>query len=133
MKKFVFVSLAFLCSTLSALPVISGPIILEGRYDCTGTEIDTETVFQCDETITKTGETYAFTAACNDGTSYVGTGIYQPANRDLSIVFRNVDKIEEIGVSVKHVSVKTGELLGKWTNLNKTAVGHTWCIKRENG
>lgn len=131
MKKHVLATMILVCSSAFALPVIE-PVNFEGSYDCSGTEIDTDTVFQCDETITKTGKTYAFTAACNDGTSYVGTGIYQPLKRNLSIVFRNAANVQEIGVSVKHIR-KNGEMIGKWTNLDKTAMGHTRCTKRDNG
>ncbi len=131
MKKYLLATVTLICSSVFALPV-HPTIELEGNYDCTGTELETHTVFQCDESMKQTGQTYAFTATCNDGASYVGTGIYEPQRRSISIAFHNTDKPEEIVLSVKHVEIN-GILLGKWTNLDQTSFGITHCTKRDNG
>ena len=104
------------------------PVNFEGNYACKGTEVDSDVRFTCDETIKKTGSTYAFTATCSDGSAYNGTGIYDSKNHCLSVVFRNTKKLDEVGLSVKKIN-KNGVMIGQWTNLDKTAIGHTNCSK----
>lgn len=129
MKKYLFVIALFAGSSVFAQSNKS--INIEGDYNCTGTEHDTKAKFTCDESIKKTGETYAFTAKCNDGTSFTGTGIYDLKQHQLSIAFRNNRNMEEIGISVKSMR-QDGQMIGKWTNLDKSTIGHTTCIKQKN-
>ncbi|CEK11584.1 hypothetical protein [Legionella hackeliae] len=96
--------------------VFANHAAIEGNYACKGVQMDGKTPFTCNETIKKTGNTYALTATCSDGTSYSGTGIYQSQNHSLSLAFKNDKQADEIGVSVKKID-KKGNLIGQWTNL----------------
>ena len=104
---------------------------LEGNYECVGSEVNTHETFTCQMTIKKTGFTYASTANCTDGNSYRGTGIYDKNSHRLSTGFINPKKAEETGVSVTRVKTN-GSLITEWTYLDKTAVGHTKCIKKQD-
>ena len=129
MKKYLLATVVFVCSSVFAHSNES--INIEGNYFCTGTEFDTKAPFKCDESIKKSGDTYAFTATCNDGTSYVGTGIFDSKQHNLSIAFRNNKNLKEVGISVKSIR-NDGKMIGKWTNLDKSTIGRTNCTKQKN-
>jgi hypothetical protein len=103
----------------------------EGNYTCKGTEVGSDQPFTCDESIKKSGDTYAFTASCNDGTSYTGTGILDSNSNGLSIAFKNTKKSDEMGIAVKTLG-QDGTMTGQWTGLDKTAIGQTSCTKKSS-
>lgn len=129
MKKYLFATAILLSSSCFA-HTPNHPINIEGDYDCTGTEIDTDKAFKCEMNIKKTGQTYAFSTACNDGTNYTSTGIYQPNKHNISLVSVNTKNSEETGVAVADVK-KDGSMTSVWTYLHKTTLGHTNCAKRK--
>lgn len=132
MKKYIAMALLACASAVvcaADAPVSSSAPTLEGSYSCKGVEIDGKTPFTCDETIKQTGSTYRFTASCNDGTSYSGTGIYQPNSQSFSVAFKNDKNASEIGVALKTIDAQ-GNLIGQWTNLDKTDLGQTTCTKK---
>lgn len=104
-------------------------ISIEGKYDCHGTEIPTNKPFGCEMVIQKTSNTYASSATCDDGNSYIGNGIYNKKENSLSTGFKNLIKAEEIGVSISYLK-NNGQMVTDWTYLNATTIGHTVCIKK---
>ncbi|WP_131762225.1 hypothetical protein [Legionella jamestowniensis] len=104
------------------------PRHITGLYKCKGSEIDTKTVFSCRMNIKKTKYTYDIFTKCNDGTFYVGTGIYDRAKHNLSLVFMNPKNKEETGVAIADVK-KNGSMDSRWTHLNKTTLGYMSCAK----
>lgn len=104
---------------------------IAGIYDCSGTEIDQKTAFQCELTLEKTDQTYASSASCDDRTRYTATGIYDAKKRILSLVSVNLRNPQEVGVAMVNVN-KNGSLTSSWTYLHQPAIGHTNCIRRKN-
>lgn len=105
-------------------------IVLEGLYDCTGTEVGTGTPYKCQMIINKTGETYTSTASCDDGTSYTGTGIFDEKTHHLSTAFINTKKTAETGVALSDVK-PDGTMTTLWTYLNRTTIGSSTCKKHQ--
>jgi hypothetical protein len=128
MNKYLLV--IFLLSTSSYAHMRHDPISIDGNYICTGSEIDQKTRFKCELSFKKTEQTYASRVVCNDGTTYISTGIYDPIKHSISLVSVNPKNSKEIGVAVVDVK-KDGSLVSVWTYLHKTTVGHTHCIKRK--
>lgn len=104
-------------------------IALDGKYDCKGNEIGTNSVFKCVMTIKKTGETYASSATCDDGNFYRGNGIYNENTHAISSVFINPKKAEETGVTLTYVK-EDGSMNIDWTYLDNTTLGHSTCNKQ---
>lgn len=104
------------------------PVKLEGRYECGGKEIDTHADFKCNMSIEKTGETYRIKSLCDDGSSYLGTGIYFPEKRQLTLVFINPKKAAETGVVAAEIK-QDGSMASTWTYLNKTSIEHGYCVR----
>jgi len=127
MKKCLFASVLLLSSNCFA-HTSSYPKNIEGNYNCTGTEYDTNKAFKCEVSIKKTGQTYALNTTCNDGTTYTSTGIYDYNKHNLSLVSVNPKNSAETGVGVVDVK-KDGSMTSVWTYLNKTTLGHTQCSK----
>jgi hypothetical protein len=128
MKKYLAATAVFLCSASFAFAADTA-INLEGAYNCTGTDIDTDKDFKCDMTIKKTDLTYSVTTSCNDGTAYIATGIYDAKKQVFAIVSINPKKAEETGVALADV-LDSGAMTANWTYLNKTTLGHTNCKKK---
>ena len=125
MKKYFFAT-ALIVST--GCVANTYPTSFEGKYKCAGNEVGTKEAFKCDMIIKKTGETFASSASCSDGNSYIGTGIYDKNTHHLSTGFINPKKSEETGVSVS--TIKTdGSIVTVWTYLNNTSIGRTTCTK----
>lgn len=104
------------------------PFKLEGRYECGGKEIDTHTDFKCNMMIEKTGGTYRTKSHCDDGTIYLGTGIYFPETHHLSLVFINPKRAAETGVVAAEVK-PDGSMTSTFTYINKTSIEHGYCVR----
>ncbi|CDZ76791.1 hypothetical protein BN59_01067 [Legionella massiliensis] len=105
-------------------------VSLEGKYNCHGTEIVSNTSFGCEMLIKKTGETYASTASCDDGNAYQGNAVYDEKKQILATGFINPKKAEETGVAISYVK-EDGSLQTDWTYINETTIGHSLCIKKK--
>lgn len=127
MNKYVLAAALILSSPSFAGDVSSN---LEGKYNCSGKELGTNTAFKCEMLIKKTGQTYLSTATCDDGNSYKGNGIYNQNSQHLSTGFINLKKAEETGVTVTEVKAD-GSLDTAWTYLNSSTIGHTQCVKQQ--
>ncbi|CEK12136.1 hypothetical protein [Legionella hackeliae] len=104
------------------------PNNITGLYKCKGSEIDTGLVFFCKMNIKKTQATYDVITKCNDGTFYLGTGIYDVVKHNLSLIFMNPKNKEETGVAMVDIK-EDGTMTSVWTHLNKTTLGHMNCGK----
>lgn len=109
----------------------SYPTNIEGTYDCKAKEIDSNELSIGVSILKKTGETYDLTSKFTDGSTYHGVGIYDKKTHVLAIGSINPKNENETGVSVAHIE-KNGNVKSEWTYLNKTAIGHGTCIKRNN-
>ena len=103
---------------------------IAGNYVCSGTEVGTQEAFKCTMTIKKTGETYASTAQCNDGTAYLGVGIYDAKTRHLSTGFINPKNPKETGVAVDKINAD-GSYEAQWAYLNTQTIGRAKCFKQK--
>lgn len=104
------------------------PTNLAGKYKCKGAEVGKNEHFDAWMKLTKTGETYTMISRTNDGSSYVGTGIYDYAKHSFSLLFINPKASAETGLGVG--GVKTNNTItSEWTYLNKTTLARSICIK----
>lgn len=127
MKKYLFaIGVLVSCNSFAASPAL---IDLSGKYSCEGNEVVTNAAYKCEMTINKTSETYASTATCNDGTSYIGISIYNEKLQQLSTAFINPNSAKEAGIAVSDVK-PDGSMNTVWTYLNNTSVGHSTCNKQ---
>lgn len=115
---------------LTASSFAARDINLEGQYSCKGTEVGSGSAFTCDMSIKRTGETYALSSTCNDGTSYSGVGLYDKTTQLFSNGFVNPKNADETGVAVAHVKAD-GSMTATWTYINKTEVGHSSCSRQQ--
>ena len=130
MKKFLITSAIAFCINIPAHASLY-PVNLDGDYNCNGTEVGSNEKYTCNMKVKKTGETYSATSTCNDGSSYIGTGIYNKTNHNFSLVFINPKKSEETGIAIAEIR-KDYSMSSTWTYLNKTSVGHCACVKKHN-
>lgn len=99
-----------------------------GDYTCNSTDVDKGNAFKCDFNIAKTGQTYGTKARCDDGTAYIGTGIYEEEKHLFALVFTNPQKPEETGINIADIH-NNGSMTLVWAYLNKTTFGHIRCVK----
>lgn len=127
MKKY-FCAIALLSFGITAYAA-DYPVNISGNYDCKSIELGTHESSTCDMTIQKSGETYFIKSIFKDGTTYTGTGIYEPTKHTFSFAFINPKNAAETGVVVADVK-KDYSMTSKWTYLDKTSVGYGSATKR---
>lgn len=128
MKKYLLTLSVFLiCNTHTYASAY--PANLEGIYDCNSIEVGTNENFKGVMTLKRTGQTYSIKSTFNDGSSYIGTGIYNQLKHSFSLVFVNPSKSEETGIAVADVK-RNYAMTSTWTYLNKEIVAHSTCTKR---
>jgi hypothetical protein len=130
MKKYLLVIAVLLSAGMSAAYAKPYPSSLEGTYDCNSVEVDTGENYKGVSIVKKTGQTYAVKSTFTDGSSYIGTGIYDQQKHNFSLAFINPKNAEETGVAVAEVK-KNNAMTSTWTYLNKTNVGHATCTMRD--
>lgn len=130
MKKYLL-GTAILLSLNSPIYASSYPSNIEGTYDCSCTEVDSNAHYKGEMTLKKTGQTYSLKSTFNDGSTYLGTGIYNPSKHSFSLAFINPAKSEETGVAIADVKSDYA-MTSTWTYLNKTNVAHGECTKRKS-
>lgn len=127
MKK-CFFSFAVLLTFNTASHASTFPTNLEGQYFCNCTEVGTNKTYKAIMSVKKTDQTYTINSKFDDGSFYIGTGIYNQEKHIFSIVFLNPKKSEETGIGVADVK-NNYTMTSTWTYLNKTTLAHGTCIK----
>lgn len=102
--------------------------MFEGRYECTGKELGTDTSFTAIMTIEKTGETYAIQSRFEKDT-YIGIGIVDNQNNSLSAAFLNPTKMKESGVIIFHAR-NADKLDATWTYLEQKEIANAVCTRK---
>lgn len=126
MKKYL---VAILLLSFGVAYAADYPTNIAGNYDCKSIEIGAHDSESCEMTIKKTGETYFIKSIFKDGTTYTGTGIYEPVKHIFSFAFINPKNAAETGVVVADVN-KDYSMTSKWTYLNKNKIGYGAAVKR---
>ena len=107
------------------------PTNLEGNYNCNGVEADNPNDhYKGVVVVKKSGQTYTTNSTFDDGSTYIGTGIYDANKHVLSIVAINPKKSDEIAVSMSNVH-EDYSMESKWTYLHKTTIGSSFCTKQQ--
>ena len=107
---------------------ISHPANLSGTYDCNSTGIDSSEKYHGTMKIKKTDQTYSIESYFDDGSSYMGTGIYDQVKHSFAVVFANTQNPTVVSLGIADVK-KNYSMITSWTFINKTSVGSSTCTK----
>ncbi len=122
MKRFITLLLL-----LSVSPFLGATekTVFQGEFECSGKEVDSEETFKMVMTVAKTGSTYSINSDY-EGASYLGTGIYDSANKSLSAVITNPANAKETCLVIFHEKNKN-TLEANWTYLGEQRVAPAVC------
>ena len=129
MKKYLIAAIAFMplsCFAKHHYPHID---TIEGKYACHGTEPGSQKTFTCEKTMKKTGDTYASTTVCDDGSANKGTGIYDKTTHRLALAFIDTKKPNESGVAIEEI-MSNGSIAITYAYLNTNTKGYATCKKQ---
>lgn len=128
MKNYFNLVILFLVFNTS---IMAASVKLEGRYTCQSIEVGTHQLYTGNVTLRKTGDTYTINSKFNDGSTYQGTGIYDPKNRILAVAAINPENSHETGLSLNKIH-QDGSITGKWTYLHRNDISTSRCLKNSN-
>jgi hypothetical protein len=127
MKKYLMVM-----ALLTSFNAYSDPNLfshnLEGTYDCHSTNLNSNNLSYGKMKITKTDQTYSIETFHDDGSHYLGTGIYNQNIHTLAVAFRNTQNPLMVSFGVAEVDEK-GSMSTSWAFLYDTTIGSSSCTK----
>lgn len=121
MKRY-FITVLFLVSFNAYSNSNTYPLNLEGTYDCHSTNSGGKMK------IKKTDQTYSIESFHDDGSHYLGTGIYNQTTHTFAVAFRNVENPLMVSFGIADVN-ENGSMTTSWAFLYDTVVKSSFCIK----
>jgi hypothetical protein len=106
---------------------ISFPDNLDGIYDCHST-IDKNKKDHGTVILKKSGQTYSIKSHFDDGSDYIGTGIYNRTKHSFAVVFANTKNPEKVSLGISNVKANF-TMTSSWTFINSRNIYNSICTK----